>query len=1308
MLSTKNPPDPSCSSKLPVVRGGESASEKVAFQGENTILEETTTPNFSIRDYVFASRSKDIETSWPFSQNFLQLCLKHGVKDPLPPFEPPGLVRIQYQRKVVKLVEPVVCSYAEPQGKEANIREDSCSLLEKTSPDEKLVTCKRISKPELAHYGSEIGFISPHGLVEKSSTEIGGVFGSLAKHRSISEAPTKKLESSCIPITEKKCRLIVKLGVNCENNRAEEKISNSSIVSDPMASKVCPVCRTFSSTSNTTLNAHIDQCLSMEPYNKSVSRELLKPKEKSRKKRLMVDIYATAPHCTLEDLDKRNGTNWANELAFVAAPVGVALETSKPKLVPLDSQDEAKAGAIYVDSKGVKLGIISKLEGKPQSQDELKLHQYSEVIDISRKFLISKKKHLSTKCSKKMKVKTQIKKLSSCTKLKTQIQTAIGVDAEVHHENGEPLLHVSEPKNLSKSSTSASLRQWICSRRSDLPKKLVDRSVHRAPNSTEPLTRSKLAESDPSDVCNSSVAIRRHLKVSRLSEDSACPPKTNKIEFLSKAAHCVDDIMRNSRKMPISSSGWSSENTSERRSLVLRTSKPSRNFVASSRSKVKEFELCIQHKSDSFCDSTNIPSEICHSSVKNRSFTTWKKNDSVRTQPFNLVTRTDDQNDEPSACNTFRKRRSISRSGKTRAEFQSATSGVRGPGFDNAITGKLQRLSEFDHSKIARLSGEGDLTSSSPLGRDVPGFEERDDRCAIEEQKCCSSPDAAHSDMQVEVLESENYVRKPTLETAAGNPISYDSMHSKIPQTIIASTPMIEHSQFVSKSEVHEELFNKISEKQEVCCNVASREIDGQNIRVADEREESTENDSNVALPTECTVDTMPIHESSVCLTTTQALQPEVPQKGSSIASLRSTADDAINLASDDEPCISPALTASIPPTISFPSPKNSKYTESDAEPFTAISVQDKSGSEITEDNVEAVERNADVRNEELEVKLPSNILDLSVDGKPFCCSCRESLSRETQLFRPNNAYGPTKGRQVSNSFSGLRISSSFSAYQNHNTNAMISSDLQPAAQSTSMKGLPDSAVKVTTFSALGSATPSQSQNQSISNPILRLMGKNLMVVNNEEFGQSSTVSLDYPPHGNLLTPLGFSSTNNHLKHGNFQYHHQILGGSPVFNQAAATGELRISARMPSTPMVGFSMTSLRTSFAPRPDQHTQQVNAFTRPNISSAPYLMNEVILIDDSHGGESGRTNSPFAGLNISSQRPFSYFSSQCHPNDLHGGPRSSLPNPYMGANANLMERGSTSECHSPLLSNPFVFPSPTAPRMHSSVCYSQLRRS
>lgn len=43
---------------------------------------------FHCRQYVLASRQKDIFHCWPFPKKYLQICLKHGIKNVLPPLEP--------------------------------------------------------------------------------------------------------------------------------------------------------------------------------------------------------------------------------------------------------------------------------------------------------------------------------------------------------------------------------------------------------------------------------------------------------------------------------------------------------------------------------------------------------------------------------------------------------------------------------------------------------------------------------------------------------------------------------------------------------------------------------------------------------------------------------------------------------------------------------------------------------------------------------------------------------------------------------------------------------------------------------------------------------------------------------------------------------------------------------------------------------------------------------------------------------------------------------------------------------------------
>lgn len=158
-----------------------------------------------------------------------------------------------------------------------------------------------------------------------------------------------------------------------------------------MASKTCcPICKTFSSASNTTLNAHIDQCLSADlpqppPVNHSkpskprvdqcLSADLAKPRVSSSSKpnkarvnkartkvKTMVDIYASAKACTLEDLDRRNGTNWVSILSCTnrVAAADKSSQVSKKRKV----SSPVGVGPVYIDAKGQKLRILSEFSEK--------------------------------------------------------------------------------------------------------------------------------------------------------------------------------------------------------------------------------------------------------------------------------------------------------------------------------------------------------------------------------------------------------------------------------------------------------------------------------------------------------------------------------------------------------------------------------------------------------------------------------------------------------------------------------------------------------------------------------------------------------------------------------------------------------------------------------------------------------------------------------------------------------------------------------------------------------------------------------
>lgn len=167
---------------------------------------------------------------------------------------------------------------------------------------------------------------------------------------------------------------------------------------------------------------------------------------------------------------------------------------------------------------------------------------------------------------------------------------------------------------------------------------------------------------------------------------------------------------------------------------------------------------------------------------------------------------------------------------------------------------------------------------------------------------------------------------------------------------------------------------------------------------------------------------------------------------------------------------------------------------------------------------------------------------------KPCVCSCRESLPKECK-----KAPTVTKDRQLPPLYIGPRETGPFNAYRSFpRPDPMVSSGFESPSQS---------------FSTL-----SQSPVPPSPNPVLRLMGKNLLVVNHEEIAvQPSTPSSH--------SPSGFGPPNCGVNQ-NFSYQNF----SSVVSQPQPT-------------------TNLYQPFL---------VSDRQRP-VSPSPYVPNEVIVIDD-----------------------------------------------------------------------------------------------
>uniref|UniRef100_A0A5B6Z1G7 Hapless 8 n=1 Tax=Davidia involucrata TaxID=16924 RepID=A0A5B6Z1G7_DAVIN len=547
MLSIENPPpDPPCPCEISQLRSSdERASDKVALEDVdllNSALDDNNNnplPKFSIRDYVFGARSKDINTNWPFSQKNLQLCLRHGVKDLLPPFQLLDSVR---NRSVKSAIESTSLLDKEYIGNSDGKPSRPSDHFDTVSSDD--AECnKKLAVEDSVNINSS----GSEGEKEFPSTTT----SQISQFEADSVTPCPALETDTSPEAAaaslkkesaaqppvKKCRLIVKLG----NNNNTDPCSNEDIImsnymafSETMASKVCPVCKTFSSSSNTTLNAHIDQCLSVEStVNWTANAKVIKHRIKPRKTRLMVDIYTTASPCTLEDLDRRNGTNWATNLSMPAQEITGVLcsEERKQGVSPVNLEGTGDEGAVYIDANGRKLRILSKFNESPVSE--------AVVSPGSRKLLkggkgskflsSNKKKGHAQKHQKYLKLAPQSKNFCS---LKPHRGSEIrrvqerNFAVEENHRKEERLMQPFKAQKQIKPGDSGTIRKWASSKRTGLSKKVnCKEGLHRLEYN---LRQDLLVESDQSSLGDSYVERSCVLKTPNSSESPPSSPESIK------------------------------------------------------------------------------------------------------------------------------------------------------------------------------------------------------------------------------------------------------------------------------------------------------------------------------------------------------------------------------------------------------------------------------------------------------------------------------------------------------------------------------------------------------------------------------------------------------------------------------------------------------------------------------------------------------------------------------------------------------------------------------------------------------------
>ncbi|KAG8386570.1 hypothetical protein BUALT_Bualt03G0162100 [Buddleja alternifolia] len=467
MLST---PDLQCPCDISQLKSSSSSDERASDDNNDVDLFKSglddniiPLPKFSIRDYVFDTRGKDIKTNWPFSQKNLQLCLKHGVEDVLPPFQSLDSVR-----------NPSIMERAAEDIHNSDVR---LSGLRDHSVGQKLTVGSEEDKEFPSTTASQsCSDINSVPLIKRPYMEPEAEYFpgfSTEDPEFASRASTKVKGYTQNPI--KKCKLIVKLSNIAAPKSDEDLAVNACVISETMASKVCPVCKTFSSSSNTTLNAHIDQCL----YGDSTVKRTTNSKEskhrinKPRKTRLMVDIYETALHSTLDDLDRRNGTSWASTLGFPARDLEACAEEKTEKYCLVDIEEANEEGAVYIDSNGTKLCVLSKLTDPPPNSNAKSDCGPRKLVNrdkVSKLVLKKKKKNLLRKHKL---LKDPSIGQRSCSPGPSHYRTVDDGQQTEFPLEGDKKEDLTAPiaYDQRKSDDMGMIKQWVSSKRTDIKKK---------------------------------------------------------------------------------------------------------------------------------------------------------------------------------------------------------------------------------------------------------------------------------------------------------------------------------------------------------------------------------------------------------------------------------------------------------------------------------------------------------------------------------------------------------------------------------------------------------------------------------------------------------------------------------------------------------------------------------------------------------------------------------------------------------------------------------------------------------------------
>ncbi|KAL9269507.1 hypothetical protein AKJ16_DCAP26358, partial [Drosera capensis] len=472
-------------------------------------LQDLKNTNFSIRGFVFAARSKDISASWPFFAKHLQLCLKNGVKDPLPPFQhlPSSGSSHALPSCTVQLIEKLA-------GNTGNNLESERTA----SPCEGsfVLEDQSLASDSLIESGRDYMLGEALGLPDGDPVSLTGEGNNLESERTASPCKpplstvadgidVAPLAAGAIPApsNKKRCRLVFKIGRSGNYKPSTEDIK--CISEGLMATKICPVCETFSSSSNTTLNAHIDHCLfAKRPYPQPGNIEPPKPRIKPRKIRLMSDIYETAHRCTLEDLDRRNGTRWAVAMNLYLQVTNSASDHGKNLMLSArNSLNRTDDGSVYIDANGKKIRILSvpsDISSRFRTKNRLKERKPQEKRRREQILPSKKKKYLGTHL--------RHLKLTPCTSMVWKDFPHKGMVLPKGHQREEQKVQVLEDRKRKKPSVSRMLAKTVSSKSSGFPhNKCISKSNHQLGKCTRAsvLDRSEQLYFDGSGVASTHV-----------------------------------------------------------------------------------------------------------------------------------------------------------------------------------------------------------------------------------------------------------------------------------------------------------------------------------------------------------------------------------------------------------------------------------------------------------------------------------------------------------------------------------------------------------------------------------------------------------------------------------------------------------------------------------------------------------------------------------------------------------------------------------------------------------------------------------